>query len=51
MFKLRSELHGVSGFQQTCYSLPSNEHRCEKTVFGVSDQVRHKPSCTATEDG
>ena len=21
-----------------------------KTVFGVSDQVRHKPGCTATED-
>ena len=21
------------------------------TVFGVSDQVRHKPSCLATEDG
>ena len=22
-----------------------------KSVFGVSDQVRHKPGCTATEDG
>ena len=22
-----------------------------KTVFGVSDQVPHKPGCTATEDG
>ena len=22
-----------------------------KPVFGVSDQVRHKPVCTATEDG
>ena len=22
-----------------------------KLVFGVSDQVRHKPGCTATEDG
>ena len=22
-----------------------------KPVFGVSDQVRHKPGCTATEDG
>ena len=21
-----------------------------KTVFGISDQVRHKPGCTATED-
>ena len=22
-----------------------------KPVFGVSDQVRHNPGCTATEDG
>ena len=22
-----------------------------KSVFGVSDQVPHKPGCTATEDG
>ena len=22
-----------------------------KTVFGVSDQVRHKPGCTVTENG
>ena len=22
-----------------------------KPVFGISDQVRHKPGCTATEDG
>ena len=22
-----------------------------KPVFGVSDQIRHKPGCTATEDG
>ena len=22
-----------------------------KPVFGVSDQVRHKPGCTSTEDG
>ena len=22
-----------------------------KPIFGVSDQVRYKPSCTATEDG
>ena len=27
------------------------EPRCEKTGLGVSDQVRHKPGCTATEDG
>ena len=23
----------------------------KKPVFGVSDQVRHKPGCTTTEDG
>ena len=22
-----------------------------KSVFGVSDQVRHRPACTAAEDG
>ena len=27
------------------------EPRCEKTGIGVSDQVRHKPGCTATGDG
>ena len=27
-----------------------NEPRCEKTGLRVSDQVRHKPGCTATED-
>ena len=27
------------------------EPRCEKTGLGVSDQVRHKPGCTATEYG
>ena len=26
------------------------EPRSEKT-FGVSDQLRHKPGCTVTEDG
>ena len=26
-------------------------HVMRKSVFGVSDQVRHKPGCTATEDG
>ena len=28
-----------------------NEPRCEKTGLRVSDQVRHKPGCAATEDG
>ena len=29
---------------------PLVEPRCEKTVFGVSDQVRHNPGCIVTED-
>ena len=29
----------------------TNEPRHEKTNVLVSDQVRHKPGCTATEDG
>ena len=28
-----------------------NEHRHEKTNIVVFEQVRHKPSCTSTEDG
>ena len=28
-----------------------NEPRHEKTNILVSDQVRHKPGCTVTEDG
>ena len=27
------------------------EPHCEKTSLWVSDQVRHKPGCTTTEDG
>ena len=26
-------------------------HDTRKSVYGVSDQVSHKPGCTATEDG
>ena len=29
----------------------SMSHDVRKPVFGVFDQVRHKPGCTATEDG
>ena len=29
----------------------TNEPQCEKTNILVSDLVRHKPGCTATEDG
>ena len=39
----------VSEQQRYCSDLI--EPRCEKRVFGVSDQVPHKPGCTATEDG
>ena len=29
----------------------TSEPRCDKTGLRDSDQVRHKPGCTATEDG
>ena len=32
------------------FSIKSCEPGCEKTGLGVSDQVRHKPCCTTTED-
>ena len=35
--------------EKTCFLHMSLVVR--KPVFGVSDQVRHKPSCTITEDG
>ena len=36
----------------SCYDLTgSNEWRHEETNDVVSEQVRHKPSCTSTEDG
>ena len=47
-----------NGMKDNCYGLISlkNINRylslvVRKPVFGVSDQIRHKPSCTATEDG
>ena len=36
---------------QTWGSISVNEPHHEKTNIVVSDQVRHKPGCTATEDG
>ena len=33
------------------YQRRQNEPRREKTNILVSDLVRHKPGCTATEDG
>ena len=41
----------VAGLQNSSKFSRPIEPRCEKTVFGVSDQVRHKPGCTAREDG
>ena len=38
-----------------CTVMPQISHEMSlvvrKPVFGVSDQVRHKPGCTITEDG
>ena len=51
-----------TNFEVSYYSLPvgrmvalwllhhNNEPSCEKTNNVVSDQVRHKPACTITED-
>ena len=39
-------LMSVSGLLSSLLSLDMR-----KLVFGVSDKVRHKPGCTATEDG
>ena len=57
-----NQVHEVSGLFQALVSQgkrlnPSivlihlNEPRCEKPVFGVSDQVPHKPGCKTTQDG
>ena len=39
---------------ETAFSACFNFHMSlvvRKPVFGVSDQVRHKPGCTTTQDG
>ena len=43
----------IKAFDINCLLLLSrrNEPRHEKTNILVSDLVRHKPGCTATEDG
>ena len=43
----------ISGVARTAAAINSMayEHRCEATGLRVSDQVRHKPGCAATEDG
>ena len=45
LFPTEGKTTGVITF--TC----ENEPGCERTNILVSDQVRHKPGCTATEDG
>ena len=35
----------------SCFNTSIIEPRSEKAVFGVSDQVRHEPGWTATENG
>ena len=33
------------------FTVDRMSHVVRKPIFGVADQVRHKPGCTATEDG
>ena len=50
-FKLRW-LYSTHEFEDYMYMLNSHmSHVMRKPAFGFSDQVRHKQSCTATEDG
>ena len=56
---LHSTVTGMTPFVPTPILLYARNHSVScnmrlvvrKPVFGVSDQVRHKPGCTATEDG
>ena len=42
---------GHNHLDHVFFSWFTYEPRCKKkTVFGVSDQVRHKPACAVTED-
>ena len=44
-----ADLHII---QKAAFLMTSSNEPChEKTNVLVSDQVRHKPGCTATEDG
>ena len=61
IYQLSSKSHHIlpalSGYMITCLITVNQlfsyliEPRCEKTNVLVSDQVPHKPGCTATEDG
>ena len=41
----------LGGGNQTLFIKLYMSHDVRKPVFVVSDQVRHKPGCTATQDG
>ena len=47
--------HSVGFYEKQLGFGPGTENKqslvLRKPVFGVSDQVLHKPGCTATEDG
>ena len=45
---IEAELLDLTSIYSELYNLRRD---VRKPVFGVSDQVRHKPGCTATEDG
>ena len=45
-----SVIHGFTDEQIRCVS-DNMSLVVRKLVFGVSDQVRHKPGCATTEDG
>ena len=47
-----SKFYLLSVAEQACLNLTNTyEPRHEKTNILVSDLLRHKPGCTATEDG
>ena len=45
------KVHKFSEARKICCNQPKMSRDVRKPVFGVSDQVRHKPGCTGTEDG
>ena len=46
-----AEINIVEETCQTFLRFSKMIHIVRKSVFGVSNQVQHKPGCTATEDG
>ena len=38
-------------FRVVVYTIRQMSLVVRKPVFGISDQVQHKPDCTATDDG